>query len=51
MKKAADKSYVYIDLESKTVVPGFIESHDHIVLYGSVLQSLAISPFVTPSLK
>jgi predicted amidohydrolase YtcJ len=51
VKKAAGKSYEYIDLESKTVVPGFIESHDHIVLYGSVLQLLDISPFVTPSLK
>jgi len=51
VKKAAGKSYEYIDLESKTVVPGFIESHDHIVLYGSVLQLLDVSPFVTPSLK
>ncbi len=51
VKKAAGQSYEYIDLEGKTVVPGFIESHDHIVLYGSVLTLLDISPFVTPSLK
>ena len=37
VKRAAGKSYEYIDLESTTVVPGFIETHDHIVLYGSVL--------------
>jgi predicted amidohydrolase YtcJ len=51
VKKAAGNSYEYIDFEGKTVVPGFIETHDHIVLYGSVLKLLDISPFVTPSLK
>ncbi|KPK28934.1 MAG: hypothetical protein AMJ61_00025 [Desulfobacterales bacterium SG8_35_2] len=51
VKEAAGKSYEYIDLEGKTVVPGFIESHDHIVLYGAALQYLDVSPFVTPSLK
>lgn len=51
VKAAVGDSYEYIDLESKTVVPGFIESHDHMVLYGSILTLLDISPFVTPSLK
>jgi hypothetical protein len=51
VKKAAGKSYEYIDLETKTVVPRFIESHDHIVLWGSALTLLDVSPFVTPSLK
>jgi predicted amidohydrolase YtcJ len=51
VKRAIGASYEYVDLENKTVVPGFIESHDHIVLYGSVLQYLDVSPFVTPSLK
>jgi len=51
VKKAVGKSYEYIDLEGDTVVPGFIETHDHIVLYGSTLTLLDISPFVTPSLK
>ena len=51
VKKVVGKSYEYIDLEGDTVVPGFIESHDHVALYGSVLQLLDISPFVTPSLK
>jgi len=50
-KKAAGSSYEYIDLESKTVVPGFIESHDHVILYGSVLSLMDVSPFVAPSLK
>ena len=51
VKKAAGKSYEYIDLDNKTVVPGFIETHDHIVLWGSALTLLDISPFVTPSLE
>jgi predicted amidohydrolase YtcJ len=51
VKKEAGNSYEYIDFEGKTVVPGFIESHDHIVMYGSVLQLLDVLPFVTPSLK
>ena len=51
MKKAVGASYEYIDLEGKTVVPGFIETHDHMVLYGATLGLLDISPFVTPSLE
>jgi len=37
---AVGNSYEYIDLEGKTVVPGFIESHDHIALWGSALTLL-----------
>ncbi|MBT8341540.1 MAG: amidohydrolase [Desulfatitalea sp.] len=51
IKKAAGKSYEYVDLEGKTVVPGFIETHDHIVQYGAVLEYLDITPFVCPTLK
>ena len=51
VKKAAGRSYKYVDLEGKTVVPGFIESHDHMVLYGAILGTLDISPFVTPSVE
>ncbi len=51
VKKAAGKSYEYIDLESKTVVPGFIESHDHLVQYGATLSFLDITPFACPTLK
>ena len=40
VKNAAGNKYEYIDLEGKTVVPGFIESHDHIALWGSALTLL-----------
>ena len=33
------------------VVPGFIESHDHIVQYGATLSFLDITPFACPTLK
>ncbi len=51
VKKAAGKSYEYVDLEGKTVVPGFIESHDHLVQYGATLTFLDITPFACPTLK
>lgn len=51
VKKAAGKSYEYIDLEGKTVVPGFIESHEHLVQYGATLTFLDITPFACPTLK
>lgn len=51
VKNIVGNKYEYYDLEGKTVVPGFIESHDHMVLYGSILNLLDVSPFVTPSLK
>lgn len=51
VKKAVGKDYEYVDLEGKTVVPGFIESHDHLVQYGAVLDFLDITPFTCPSLK
>jgi hypothetical protein len=51
VKNAAGKSYEYVDLEGKTVVPGFIESHDHIVQYGATMTFLNITPFICPTLK
>ena len=51
VKKAAGKSYEYVDLEGKTIVPGFIESHEHIVQYGATMAFLNITPFVCPTLK
>lgn len=51
VKKAAGKSYEYVDLENKTVVPGFIESHEHLVQYGATLTYLDITPFICPTLK
>ena len=51
VKNIVGNKYEYYDLEGKTVVPGFIESHDHMVLYGSILNLVDVSPFVTPSVK
>lgn len=51
VKKVAGDSYEYVDLEGKTVVPGFIESHDHLVQYGAALEFLDITPFTCPTLK
>ena len=51
VKEATGPSYEYADLEGKTVVPGFIESHDHVIQYGAVLDFLDITPFVCPTLK
>lgn len=51
VKNAVGNSYEYYDLEGKTVVPGFIESHDHLVQYGAVLEFLDITPFTCPTLK
>ncbi|HGY55794.1 MAG TPA: hypothetical protein ENK44_08840 [Caldithrix abyssi] len=51
VKKAAGKDYEYFDLGGKTVVPGFIESHDHMVQFGGSLNYLDITPFVCPTLK
>ena len=51
VKKTTGQSYEYVDLEETTVVPGFIETQDHVVQYGSMLGLMDISPFVTPSLK
>ena len=51
VKKAAGNDYEYFDLNGKTVVPGFIESHDHMVQFGGTLNYLDITPFVCPTLK
>jgi predicted amidohydrolase YtcJ len=51
VKKVAGSKYEYHDLEGKTVVPGFIESHDHIVQFGGALEYLDITPFTCPTLK
>jgi len=31
VKQTVGTSYEYVDLDGRTVVPGFIESHDHLV--------------------
>jgi predicted amidohydrolase YtcJ len=35
VKEAAGNSCEYVDLEGSTVTPGFIETHAHLVNYGS----------------
>lgn len=51
VKKAAGESYEYVDLEGATVVPGFIETHAHLINYGATLGFLDITSFVCPTLK
>jgi predicted amidohydrolase YtcJ len=51
IKKVVGDSYEYFDLEGATVVPGFIETHDHMVQYGGTLSYLDITPFVCPTLE
>jgi predicted amidohydrolase YtcJ len=51
VKRVVGTDYEYVDVEGKTVVPGFIESHDHMVQYGAVLDFLDITPFACPTLE
>lgn len=51
VKKIAGSQYEYYDLEGQTVVPGFIESHEHMVNHGGALSYLDITPFTCPTLK
>jgi len=51
VKKAAGDNYEYYDLEGHTMVPGFIETHDHMVQHGAILQMLDVTPFTHPTLR
>jgi predicted amidohydrolase YtcJ len=41
----------FFDLEGRTVVPGFIETHDHLFMGSATSQIENISPFSTPTLS
>jgi len=51
VKKAAGDSYEYYDLEGHTMVPGFIETHDHMMQHGATMQMSDITPFTHSTLK
>jgi predicted amidohydrolase YtcJ len=40
-----------VDLGAKTVVPGFIEAHSHLQVYGAVSQYLDLFPWTTHNLE
>jgi hypothetical protein len=40
----------FFDLEGHTVVPGFIETHDHLIMSSNTLAVTDVSPFTTPTL-
>ncbi len=40
----------YHDLNGKTIVPGFFESHDHLYLSSATISITDVSPFTTPTL-
>jgi predicted amidohydrolase YtcJ len=41
----------FFDLEGRTIVPGFIESHDHLFMSSGTTLLADISPFTTPTLE
>ena len=51
VKKVAGNDYEYYDLQGRTVTPGFIESHDHMILHGGILMLPDITAFKYPKLK
>lgn len=51
VKKIAGNKYEFYDLDGGTVVPGFIETHEHMVQFGSSTLFVDITPFACPSLK
>ena len=47
---AAGVSTVVRDLDGRTIVPGFFETHDHMFLASSTAAITDVSPFTTPTL-
>jgi predicted amidohydrolase YtcJ len=50
VKKAVKHWEKVFDLGGKTVVPGFIESHDHMFISGASVHVTDVTPFTTPTL-
>jgi predicted amidohydrolase YtcJ len=47
VRTAAGREYKYYDLDGATVVPGFIETHEHMMMQGGVLGWADLSPATT----
>ena len=50
VRKAAGENADVIDLEGRTVTPGFIESHDHVFVSSATVELTDVTPFTTPTL-
>lgn len=50
MSAVGDNKHVY-DAKGKTIVPGFIETHDHFYLSSAQFLVTDVQPFTTPTLK
>lgn len=50
VRKAIGGYTKFYDLEGRTVVPGFIESHDHLYMSSMTAVITDVSPFTTPTL-
>jgi hypothetical protein len=51
VSQAAGEAARSVDLGVKTVVPGFIETHSHLQLYGAVSRYLELFPWTTHNLE
>lgn len=47
VKQAVKGDYQYVDLNGQTVVPGFIESHEHMMMQGGLLPWADLTPATT----
>lgn len=47
VRKAVRGEYKYYDMEGRTIVPGFIESHEHMMMQGGLLPWADLTPATT----